>query len=170
MHSNLDHDDVEESNLQRQVIHSLDTLSVNKAASAAIAVHKLSESCSCDVYPHAFTPEKAMDLVSRYDLVMDASDNPGLDATSPTHSHTTATRYLVNDACVLSDTPLVSASALRMEGQLSTYAFKGGPCYRWYLPFSNLTMRVQHLSQSPRPRGKLQRRRHSWGIPRTRVR
>ncbi|DAA23287.1 adenylyltransferase and sulfurtransferase MOCS3 [Bos taurus] len=67
------------------------------------------------------TPATALDLVRRYDVVADCSDNA-------------PTRYLVSDACVLAGRPLVSASALRFEGQLTVYHYGGGPCYRCVFP------------------------------------
>lgn len=63
----------------------------------------------------------AMDIISKYDLVVDATDN-------------VATRYLLNDACVLLKKPLVSGSALMLEGQLTVYNYKNGPCYRCIFP------------------------------------
>uniref|UniRef100_G1PYJ4 Molybdenum cofactor synthesis 3 n=1 Tax=Myotis lucifugus TaxID=59463 RepID=G1PYJ4_MYOLU len=67
------------------------------------------------------TPATALDLVRRYDVVADCSDN-------------VPTRYLVSDACVLAGRPLVSASALRFEGQITVYHYDGGPCYRCLFP------------------------------------
>uniref|UniRef100_A0A3Q4GRV2 Adenylyltransferase and sulfurtransferase MOCS3 n=1 Tax=Neolamprologus brichardi TaxID=32507 RepID=A0A3Q4GRV2_NEOBR len=96
----LDYDEVELSNLHRQVLHGEENQGQAKALSAARRLD--------------FT-----DLI--YDIVADCSDN-------------VPTRYLVNDACVLSGKPLVSASALRMEGQLTVYNYRGGPCYRCLYP------------------------------------
>uniref|UniRef100_A0A668SJ61 Adenylyltransferase and sulfurtransferase MOCS3 n=1 Tax=Oreochromis aureus TaxID=47969 RepID=A0A668SJ61_OREAU len=112
----LDYDEVELSNLHRQVLHGEENQGQAKALSAASAVQRyragtvlLLQSRRLD-----FT-----DLI--YDIVADCSDN-------------VPTRYLVNDACVLSGKPLVSASALRMEGQLTVYNYHGGPCYRCLYP------------------------------------
>jgi adenylyltransferase/sulfurtransferase len=105
--------------LQRQVIHSHSSLGISKAESAANAIKELNDGCKVRVYKHALDPSNALEIISTFDLVLDASDNPG-------------TRYLINDSCVMTNTPLVSASALRMEGQLTTYVYNGGPCYRWY--------------------------------------
>lgn len=63
----------------------------------------------------------ALSIISGYDVILDCSDNP-------------ATRYLINDASVLAGRPLVSGSALRWEGQLTIYNYKGGPCYRCLYP------------------------------------
>lgn len=63
----------------------------------------------------------ALDTIRNYDVVIDATDN-------------VATRYLLNDACVLTDRPLVSGSALQLEGQLTVYNYNNGPCYRCLFP------------------------------------
>jgi adenylyltransferase/sulfurtransferase len=63
----------------------------------------------------------ALDIIRQYDVVIDATDN-------------VATRYLLNDACVLASRPLVSGSALQMEGQLMVYSYNNGPCYRCLFP------------------------------------
>ncbi|XP_075229556.1 adenylyltransferase and sulfurtransferase MOCS3-like [Lycorma delicatula] len=76
---------------------------------------KVSEFCC------ALESSNALGIIKRFDVVIDASDN-------------VATRYLLNDACVLSGKPLVSGSALQMEGQLTVYNYKGGPYYRCLYP------------------------------------
>lgn len=76
---------------------------------------KVSEFCC------ALDSNNALGIIEKFDVVIDASDN-------------VATRYLLNDACVLSGKPLVSGSALQMEGQLTVYNYKGGPCYRCLYP------------------------------------
>lgn len=72
-------------------------------------------------YKTQLNSANAMDIVSQYDIVVDASDN-------------VATRYLINDVCVLAGRPLVSGSALQLEGQLTVYNYLGGPCYRCLYP------------------------------------
>uniref|UniRef100_A0A669BKR0 Adenylyltransferase and sulfurtransferase MOCS3 n=1 Tax=Oreochromis niloticus TaxID=8128 RepID=A0A669BKR0_ORENI len=112
----LDYDEVELSNLHRQVLHGEENQGQAKALSAASAVQRYRAGSVLLLQPRRldFT-----DLI--YDIVADCSDN-------------VPTRYLVNDACVLSGKPLVSASALRMEGQLTVYNYHGGPCYRCLYP------------------------------------
>ncbi|XP_042318924.1 adenylyltransferase and sulfurtransferase MOCS3 isoform X2 [Sceloporus undulatus] len=117
----VDHDVVELSNLHRQVLHRESRLGLSKAESAASTLRELNSSIQCEAYQLALSPSNALKLVGGYDIVADCSDN-------------VATRYLVNDACVLAGKPLVSASALRMEGQLVVYNFQGGPCYRCLFP------------------------------------
>lgn len=117
----LDYDEVELSNLHRQVLHTERTQGLPKAQSAAQALSRLNSTTQCVPYHLQLSSENALQLIQQYDIVADCSDN-------------VPTRYLVNDACVLSGKPLVSASALRMEGQLTVYNYNGGPCYRCLYP------------------------------------
>lgn len=117
----LDYDEVELSNLHRQILHGEDNQGMAKALSAAAAARRLNSEVECIPYNLQLSPENALQLIQQYDIVADCSDN-------------VPTRYLVNDACVLSGKPLVSASALRMEGQLTVYNYRGGPCYRCLYP------------------------------------
>ncbi|XP_026165478.1 adenylyltransferase and sulfurtransferase MOCS3 isoform X2 [Mastacembelus armatus] len=117
----LDYDEVELSNLHRQVLHGEENQGQAKALSAACAVRRLNSTVECIPYHLQLSSENALQLIQQYDIVADCSDN-------------VPTRYLVNDACVLSGKPLVSASALRMEGQLVVYNYHGGPCYRCLYP------------------------------------
>lgn len=117
----LDYDTVELSNLHRQVLHGEENQDQAKALSAANAVKRLNSTVQCVPYHLQLSSENALQLIQQYDIVADCSDN-------------VPTRYLVNDACVLSGKPLVSASALRMEGQLTVYNYRGGPCYRCLYP------------------------------------
>ncbi|XP_052506881.1 adenylyltransferase and sulfurtransferase MOCS3 [Budorcas taxicolor] len=117
----VDYDVVEASNLARQVLHGEALAGRAKVFSAAAALRRLNSAVECVPYAQALTPATALDLVRRYDVVADCSDNA-------------PTRYLVSDACVLAGRPLVSASALRFEGQLTVYHYGGGPCYRCVFP------------------------------------
>ncbi|XP_065176626.1 adenylyltransferase and sulfurtransferase MOCS3-like isoform X2 [Sycon ciliatum] len=117
----LDYDEVELSNLHRQVLHTEAGSDVRKCDSAADALFRINSHVQCRRHHVALNSFNAMDIVSQYDIVVDASDN-------------VATRYLVNDACVLLNKPLVSGSALRFEGQLTVYHYEDGPCYRCLFP------------------------------------
>lgn len=117
----VDFDVVEVTNLHRQVIHSTSRLGVNKALSAVQSLVELNPSIEFEHTPTTLSHDNALDLVSEYDVVVDASDNP-------------RTRYLINDACVLAGKPLVSASAVGTEAQLTVYNWEGGPCYRCLYP------------------------------------
>lgn len=117
----VDYDVVEMSNLARQVLHGEALAGQAKVFSAAASLRRLNSAVQCVPYAQALTPATALDLARRYDVVADCSDN-------------VPTRYLVSDACVLAGRPLVSASALRFEGQLTVYHYDGGPCYRCLFP------------------------------------
>ena len=117
----VDQDRVSESNLHRQVL--FDTSDVGRPK-VAVALRKLSaQNPDTRLHGHeAFlTPENALELLSGYDLVVDASDN-------------FPTRYLVNDACVLLDKPFVYGALHGHEGQVSVFNYRGGPTYRCLFP------------------------------------
>lgn len=113
----VDDDVVDETNLQRQVLHGTGAVGRPKLESAAARLLDLNPLVT--VVPHAerLTSANALDLVRRYDVVLDGSDN-------------FPTRYLVNDACVLTDRPDVYGAIFRFEGQVSVFGAEGGPCYR----------------------------------------
>ncbi|XP_034253289.1 adenylyltransferase and sulfurtransferase MOCS3 [Thrips palmi] len=117
----VDYDEVECSNLHRQLLHTEDSIGVPKVTSASIALKKLNSSLRISEYHTQLNSSNALNIVQKYDIVIDATDN-------------VATRYLLNDACVLSGKPLVSGSALRLEGQLTVYNYNKGPCYRCIFP------------------------------------
>ena len=120
----VDDDEVELSNLQRQIVHASDRVGSAKVASAERTLQALNPDVKVIAERTRIVAENAMRLLSGYDLVVDGSDN-------------FATRYLLNDACYFARLPLVSAALLRFEGQLSTYkAYLGGehPCYRCLFP------------------------------------
>jgi molybdopterin-synthase adenylyltransferase len=120
----VDDDAVELSNLQRQVIHRTDDLGRPKVASAADAIGEINPEIKVEAQVLRLGPANAAELVGRYDLVADGSDN-------------FATRYLLNDACYFAKKPLVSAALLRFDAQLSVFkAYLGvpNPCYRCVFP------------------------------------
>ena len=120
----IDFDKVDISNLHRQIIHSEARVGVNKAVSACRSVKSLNPTIECVAVETALTHENALEIISRHDVIIDASDNP-------------RTRYLINDACVLSGKPLISGSAMGTEGQLTVYNYAEGPCYRCLYPQPN---------------------------------
>jgi adenylyltransferase/sulfurtransferase len=113
----IDNDEVELSNLQRQIAHSVDMLGKPKVDS----LKKTFESLNTDVrvvgYRERMTKDNILDLIKDYDIVVDGSDN-------------FPTRYLVNDACVMAKKPLVSGAILKFEGQVTTVVPGEGHCYR----------------------------------------
>mmetsp|Transcript_12581 Transcript_12581/g.23591 ORF Transcript_12581/g.23591 Transcript_12581/m.23591 type:complete len:454 (-) Transcript_12581:32-1393(-) len=120
----VDFDNVEISNLHRQVIHSDPKVGFNKAISAVDAMKMLNPTIQCTAVTDMLTFHNAMELVSVHDCVVDACDNP-------------QTRYVLNDACILNGKPLVSGSAMGFEGQLTVYGYKGSACYRCLYPKVN---------------------------------
>lgn len=117
----VDYDDVELSNLHRQILHTEQRVDWSKSDSIKTSVRNLNSSVKCTAYHLQLNRNNAMEIIRQYDMVLDCTDN-------------VATRYLLNDACVLAGKPLVSGSALRFEGQLTVYNHNGGPCYRCLYP------------------------------------
>ena len=118
----VDGDVVELSNLQRQVIHGSSSIGVSKAQSAANRIAELNPLCRVEVHERMIDSSNALELIGDYDLVCDGSDN-------------FPTRFLVNDACVLSRRPLVYGSVQRFDGQVSVFnATSDSPNYRDLLP------------------------------------
>jgi molybdopterin/thiamine biosynthesis adenylyltransferase/rhodanese-related sulfurtransferase len=117
----VEFDAVDASNLHRQILFSSSQVGKAKLACGAERLRDLNPHITVDEHPCALTRDNAREIISGYDLVADGADN-------------FATRYLVNDACVLEGKPLVSASILAFEGQLSVYNHGDGPCYRCLFP------------------------------------
>lgn len=117
----VDSDVVEESNLQRQVIHSTETVGVLKAESAKQTIEKLNPDVNVEVHAFRLDESNAADLLSRYDVIVDGCDN--FD-----------TRYAVNDTAVSLRKPVVHGSIFRFEGMISTFIPFEGPCYRCLYP------------------------------------
>ena len=117
----VDFDTVDASNLQRQVIHGTSDLGRKKLDSAADRMNDINPHLRVDKFEAALSSENALEIFSDYDLVIDGTDN-------------FPTRYLVNDACVLTKKPNVYGSIFRFEGQASVFAYEDGPCYRCLYP------------------------------------
>jgi adenylyltransferase/sulfurtransferase len=117
----VEFDVVDVTNLQRQVIHGTKDVGRPKVASARERIRDLNP--HVEVVPHEamLTSENALELIGQYDLVVDGTDN-------------FATRYLVNDACVLLGKPNVYGSIFRFEGQSTIFCTERGPCYRCLYP------------------------------------
>ena len=119
----VDHDRVELSNLQRQLLFDTADLGASKALSARARLRALNPEIDVVAHELELRADNALELLRNYDCVLDGSDR-------------LATRYLVNDACVLLKRPLVSAAIHRFEGQAMTYVPEAGPCYRCLFPES----------------------------------
>lgn len=117
----IDEDVVDETNLQRQVIHRTDQVGLKKVDSAADAIRRLNPHVNVKKYDKFLTAENAEEIVSYYDIVIDGCDN-------------LTTRYVLNDACKIAGIPFVYASIYRFEAQLTVFGLDDGPCYRCLFP------------------------------------
>ena len=117
----VDFDVVDASNLQRQVIHSTATVGMLKVDSAEIMLKGLNPSLNVVKYNTMLTSANALEIFKDFDVIADGTDN-------------FQTRYLVNDACVLTGKPNAYGSIFRFEGQASVFGTKEGPCYRCLYP------------------------------------
>ena len=117
----VEFDEVDESNLQRQIIHSQADIGRSKAESARDSVLGINPYVNVVLHEERLEADNVMDIFSQYDLIVDGTDN-------------FATRYLVNDACVLLNKPYVWGSIYRFDGQASVFWSEHGPCYRCLYP------------------------------------
>jgi sulfur-carrier protein adenylyltransferase/sulfurtransferase len=118
----VDFDDVDLSNLQRQILHGTKDIGRGKLESARDRLHDINPQIELELHECRFSSENAVQLVSRYDVIVDGSDN-------------FPTRYLSNDVCVFARKPNVYGSVFRFEGQTTVFApHLGGPCYRCLFP------------------------------------
>jgi len=117
----VDDDAVDASNLQRQILHDSAGLGRPKVESARDRLKAINPNVSVEMHHVRLTSANALDILDRYDVVLDGADN-------------FPTRYLVNDACVLLGKPNAFGAIFRFEGQASVFATKGGPCYRCIYP------------------------------------
>ena len=117
----IEFDTVDESNLQRQIIHGQSDIGRSKAESARDSVKEINPYVQVNLHELRLDSSNVMDLFAQYDLIVDGTDN-------------FATRYLVNDACVLLNKPYVWGSIYRFDGQASVFWSEHGPCYRCLYP------------------------------------
>ncbi|MDR2988588.1 MAG: adenylyltransferase/sulfurtransferase MoeZ [Nocardiopsaceae bacterium] len=117
----IDFDVVDESNLQRQIIHGQSDIGRPKALSARDSIKETNPYVNVIVHEEALSNDNVMEIFSGYDLIVDGTDN-------------FATRYMVNDACVLLGKPYVWGSIYRFDGQASVFWAEYGPCYRCLYP------------------------------------
>ena len=117
----VEFDTVDESNLQRQIIHGQSDIGKSKAISAKEKIAEINPNVNVIVHEVRLDTDNVMEIFSQYDLIVDGTDN-------------FATRYLVNDACVLLKKPYVWGSIYRFDGQASVFWAEYGPCYRCLYP------------------------------------
>lgn len=117
----VDFDQVDLSNLQRQIIHSTERIGMLKTESAKKTIQALNPDVNVTLYNEKMDSSNIMRLIKDYDYVVDGSDN-------------FPTRYLVNDACVMKNKTLIHGSIYRFEGQVTVFKPGDGPCYRCLYP------------------------------------
>jgi len=117
----VDFDVVDETNLQRQIVHTTADIGRPKVESAKDSLLKLNPYLDVPLHREGITRANVRGIVSQYDMVVDGTDN-------------FPTRYLVNDACVLEGKPLIYASIFQFEGQATVFNYQDGPCYRCLYP------------------------------------
>lgn len=117
----IDFDIVETSNLHRQILYGHSAVGKNKALAAKNRLEDLNSTINITAYPEKLTTKNAIALFSKYDVIVDGSDN-------------FSTRYLVNDACVITGKPLVYGAIFKYEGQVSVFNYQNGPSYRCLFP------------------------------------
>ena len=117
----IDNDVVDESNLQRQIIHANDRVGMPKVESAAMTISKLNSDVKVIPHQARLLRENVLEIMSGYDVIVDGADN-------------FQTRYLLNDAALKLNKPIVHASIYRFEGQVTCFIPDQGPCYRCLYP------------------------------------
>ena len=117
----IDHDVVDLSNLQRQILHSNDRVGMPKVESARIAINGLNPDVKVIAHQERLSSDNVLQIFGQYDIIVDGCDN-------------FPTRYLVNDACVMLGKPNVHGSIFQFEGMASVFDPRSGPCYRCLYP------------------------------------
>ena len=117
----VDFDVVDVTNLQRQILHGTGDVGRSKLESARERIREVNPHVKVETHDTRLTSANALEILGRYDVIVDGTDN-------------FATRYLINDACVLLGKPNVYGSIFRFHGQASVFATKDGPCYRCLFP------------------------------------
>ncbi len=130
----VDNDVVDQSNLQRQILYTYDDVGQPKAVTAAKRLNQLNPHVNFDVYNERLTQHNVLALFEAYDIIADGTDN-------------FPTRYLVNDACVIKNKPLVFGSIFKFEGQISVFNYNNGPTYRCLYPTPPKPDAVPNCSQ-----------------------
>jgi molybdopterin/thiamine biosynthesis adenylyltransferase len=117
----VDDDVVDESNLQRQILHNMERLGMPKVESARKTLQALNPDVKVVPHQTRLTSENVLEIISGYDVIIDGADN-------------FPTRYLLNDAALKLRKPVIHASIFRFEGQMTTFLPDSGPCYRCLYP------------------------------------
>jgi len=130
-----DHDTVDKSNLQRQILYSYSSIGKSKAEEAKDRLQGLNPFTEIHTYNSGVNSENILDIIVDYNIVIDCTDNY-------------QTRYLVNDACVLENKPMVYGAIHKFEGQISVFNYNGGPSYRCLYPELPKPESISNCSES----------------------
>jgi molybdopterin/thiamine biosynthesis adenylyltransferase/rhodanese-related sulfurtransferase len=117
----IDMDVVDSSNLQRQILHNMERVGMRKVDSAKLTLTAMNPDIEVKTYDTRLGADNILDIIDGYDVIVDGTDN-------------FPTRYLVNDAALLKNIPVVHGSIFRFEGQVTVFAPYVGPCYRCMIP------------------------------------
>ena len=131
----LDNDTISINNLHRQILYNESNVDVHKVDQSVNMLSQLNKNVTFVSHKVTLSSVNAMDIFRGYDLILDCTDNP-------------ASRYLINDCCVLLGKPYIFGAALRTDGQVSTYNFKGGPCYRCINPAPKIIENTDNCSDA----------------------
>jgi molybdopterin/thiamine biosynthesis adenylyltransferase/NifU-like protein involved in Fe-S cluster formation len=131
----IDFDNVELSNLNRQILHTTSNLGMLKVESAKQTLKTINQNIKVDLYPSSFSRENAAEIIKNYDIIIDGLDN-------------LPTRYLLNDACFFEKKSLIEAGALAFYGQVTTIVPGDGPCYRCIFPESTVPFSAPSCSET----------------------
>lgn len=130
----VDFDIVEESNLQRQILFGTSSLGMNKALASQNRLEDLNPGIILKAYPEQLTSNNAIELFKSYDLIVDGTDN-------------FTTRYLINDAAIITNKPVVYGAIYKFEGQVSVFNYQNGPGYRCLFPTPPVEGSVANCSE-----------------------
>ncbi|WET02003.1 HesA/MoeB/ThiF family protein [Flavobacterium sp. YJ01] len=120
----IDHDTIEISNLHRQVIYRTSAVGKSKAEQAKIMISELNPDIKVTAFTEKLSGKNAIALFEKYDIIVDATDSISI-------------KYLINDACLLTNKPMVYGSIFRFQGQVSVFNYQNGPTYRCLYPDEN---------------------------------
>lgn len=130
----IDGDKLERSNLQRQILFREEDIGKNKAIAARAQLSQLNSEIEIEALPYHLSTKNALNLIPNYDVVLDGTDN-------------FATRYLINDACVILDKPFVYGGIFKFQGQYTVFNYNNGPTYRCLFPDPPTATDVPNCSQ-----------------------
>ncbi|MDG1427849.1 MAG: HesA/MoeB/ThiF family protein [Crocinitomicaceae bacterium] len=131
----VDFDTVDKSNLQRQVLFNYDSIGKNKANEAKKRLSECNPFVNLNSFPSGINVENALEIIANFDIIADCTDNY-------------STRFLINDACVLLNKPLVYSAIYKFEGQVSVFNYKNGPTYRCLHPEMPKSDSISNCSES----------------------